>query len=119
MDEVEDLTVDDADGYSRVDTDTVHGVAVGIDMNTACEEKRGGASPGYHVTSLVRHVKNKPRHEFRLIDFEYPAVGRWAKQSSKVVMRKSIEPGVIYSVEDVEDKRKTWNGFAMSKRHAV
>ncbi|KAI8020319.1 Beta-galactosidase 8 [Camellia lanceoleosa] len=53
MDEVEDLTVDDANGYSRVDTDTVHGVAVGIDVNTTCEEKRRGASPGVCCRALV------------------------------------------------------------------
>ncbi|KAL7220899.1 hypothetical protein ACSBR2_013728 [Camellia fascicularis] len=119
MDEVEDLIVDDADGYSRVNTDTVHSVAVGIGVSTTCDGKRGGASPGCHVTSLVRRVKNKPRHEFRLIDFEYPAVGRRAKQSSRVVLHKSTDPGVIYSVEDIVDERKTWNGFARSKRHAV
>ncbi|THG04327.1 hypothetical protein TEA_011039 [Camellia sinensis var. sinensis] len=118
VDEIEDLTVDNADGYVIGDPDVVRGACVGVsDVGTGCGRKIAG--PRTEITSLVRRVKNKPRREFRLSDYEHPGVVGQGKQSSRVMLQKFTEPEVIYTAEDVNVERKTWNGFGMSRRHVV
>ncbi|KAL7160845.1 hypothetical protein ACSBR2_041482 [Camellia fascicularis] len=114
VDEVEDLTVDNADGYVKGHSDAVGGVNVGVfDIGTSCEGKTAASRHRPEITSLVRCVKNKSRCEFRLSDNEYIDVVGRGRHNSRVVLRKSSEPGKIYTVEDVDVEHKTWNGFGM------
>ncbi|KAL7219437.1 hypothetical protein ACSBR2_012485 [Camellia fascicularis] len=121
---VEDLTVDFADvyvrlivsgvegSYSRRNTQSVSsgnvnvGAAV-VGIQAGWEDIIAATSTGPKMTSLVKRVKNKPRWEFRLFDYEYPDIFEQQKVSDNVRLSKSFEPGVIYSVEDVEVERKT------------
>ncbi|KAL7246354.1 hypothetical protein ACSBR2_001461 [Camellia fascicularis] len=70
-------------------------------------DKIAVTSPGHKMTSLIRHIKNKPRREFRLSNYEYLRVIGHGKLSDKVSMCKTSELGVIYNVEDVDVERKT------------
>ncbi|KAL7226293.1 hypothetical protein ACSBR1_021415 [Camellia fascicularis] len=88
-------------GVNIKDGATVIGVEAG------CEHTTAATSSGPKITSLVKRVKNKPRRDFRLSDYEYPGIFGRPQANANVRLGKSIEPGVIYSVEDVEVERKT------------
>ncbi|XP_028096747.1 uncharacterized protein LOC114296636 [Camellia sinensis] len=133
---IEDLTDDFADGIlhttvamgegscSPINAQTVaagnvkDGAAVVV-VEGHCEHPAGATSSGPKITSLVKRVKNKARREFRLSDYEYPGIFGRTQVNTNVRLGKSVEPGVIYSVEDVEVERKTWNGFGLNRRHTV
>lgn len=133
---IEDLTDDFADGNvhttvamgegscSPINAQTVaagnvkDGAAVVV-VEGHCEHTAAATSSGPKITSLVKRVKNKARQEFRLSDYEYPGIFGPTQVNTNVRLGKSVEPGVIYSVEDVEVERKTWNGFGLNRRHTV
>ncbi|CAL5353398.1 unnamed protein product [Camellia sinensis] len=133
---IEDLTDDFADGIvhttvamgegscSPINAQTVaagnvkDGAAVVV-VEGHCEHTAGATSSGPKITSLVKRVKNKARREFRLSDYEYPGIFGRTQVNTNVRLGKSVEPGVIYSVEDIEVERKTWNGFGLNRRHTV
>lgn len=71
------------------------------------------------ITSLVKRVKNKPRREFRLYDYEYTGIFRRNKHNVRLSISKGIEAGVIYNMDDVDMEWKTWNGFGMNRKHEV
>lgn len=93
--------------------------AVVVGVGTGCEHTNAATSFGPKMTSLVKRVKTKPRREVRLSDYEYPAIFGRQQVNANVRLGKSFEPGVIYSVEDVEVEWKTWHGFGMNRRHTV
>ncbi|XP_028106391.1 uncharacterized protein LOC114305498 [Camellia sinensis] len=133
---IEDLTDDFADGIvhttvamgegscSPINAQTVtagnvkDGAAVVV-VEGHCEHTAGATSSGPKITSLMKRVKNKARREFRLSDYEYPGIFGRTQVNTNVRLGKSVELGVIYSVEDVEVERKTWNGFSLNRRHTV
>ncbi|XP_028079654.1 uncharacterized protein LOC114281408 [Camellia sinensis] len=94
------------------------GTAV-VGVGTACEHTNAETISRPKMTSLVKRVKTKPRREFRLSDYEYPVIFGRQQVNANVRLGKSFEPGVIYSAEDVEVKRKIWHGFGMNRRHTV
>ncbi|XP_028053717.1 uncharacterized protein LOC114258061 [Camellia sinensis] len=133
---IEDLTDDFADGIVRTTVARGEGSCSPINAETVAdgnvkdgaavvvveghsEHTAGAASSGPKITSLVKRVKNKARREFRLSDYEYPGIFGRPQVNTNVRLGKSVEPGVIYSVEDVEVERKTWNGFGLNRRHTV
>ncbi|CAL5425838.1 unnamed protein product [Camellia sinensis] len=75
--------------------------------------------PSLDMTSLVRRVKSKARCQFRLSEYDYPNLGGRGKHKWKMGNRETVGPEVIYGVEDVEVGNKTWQGFGMSRKHAV
>ncbi|GMP62293.1 hypothetical protein CsSME_00024449 [Camellia sinensis var. sinensis] len=124
IDSAEDVSFGCADGCKgqNVHSDPVLFAGVGVDVGGVeggCHDNEIEPKPGLKIMSMVRRVKNKPRHEYRLSDYEYPRIVGWGKLSDKVRISKSTEPGVIYAVEDVEVDCKTWNGFGMSRKHVV
>ncbi|KAL7162251.1 hypothetical protein ACSBR2_042684 [Camellia fascicularis] len=115
---IEDLTVDLGHG-NAVPGGNVEIGAVVVAVEAGCEHTTAAPSSGPKITSLVKRVKNKARREFRLSDYEYPGLFGRPQVDANVRLGKLCEPRVIYSVEDVEVKRKTWNGFGMNRRHIV
>ncbi|KAL7171491.1 hypothetical protein ACSBR2_036196 [Camellia fascicularis] len=123
---IEDLTNDFEDGIVHTTVERVEvaggnvkdGAAV-VGVEGHCEHTAAATSSGPKITSLVKRVKNKARREFRLSDYEYPGIFGRPQVNTNVRLGKSFEPGVIYSVEDVEVERKTWNGFGLNRRHTV
>ncbi|XP_028115703.1 uncharacterized protein LOC114313519 [Camellia sinensis] len=121
---IEDLTDDFADGIVHTTVERVEGscsplnaqivaggnvkdgVAV-VCVEGHCEHTAATTSSGPKITSLVKRVKNKARREFRLSYYEYPGIFGRSQVNTNVRLGKSFEPGVIYSVEDVEVQRKT------------
>ncbi|KAL7238675.1 hypothetical protein ACSBR2_004717 [Camellia fascicularis] len=133
---IEDLTDDFADRNVRTTVQGVEGScsprnaetvsggnvkddAAVVGVEGRCEHTAAATSCGPKITSLLKRVKNKERREFRLSDYEYPDIFGRPQVNANVRLGKSFEPGMIYSVEDVEVERKTWNGFGMNRRHTV
>ncbi|KAL7177731.1 hypothetical protein ACSBR2_030990 [Camellia fascicularis] len=121
---IEDLTIDFAHGNVRTTVQGVEGScnprnaqtlsggnvkdgAVVVGVEGRCEHTAAATSSGPKITSLVKRVKNKARQEFRLSDYEYSGIFGRPQVNANVRLGKSFEPGVIYSVEDVEVERKT------------
>ncbi|KAL7260301.1 hypothetical protein ACSBR1_006049 [Camellia fascicularis] len=48
--------------------------AVVVGVGTGCEHTNAATSSGPKMTLLVKRVNTKPRREFRLSDYEYPAI---------------------------------------------
>ncbi|KAL7230843.1 hypothetical protein ACSBR2_009179 [Camellia fascicularis] len=132
MRKVEDLTIDCVehfdnmlDGRADINGSTLglqpvaDNVLVVVRVDYVRNDSTTGNSSGLKMRSMVWHVKNKPRSELRLSDYEYEGVGRRIKQRSKAVVTKGTEPGVTYNIEDVDVDKKTWKGFGMSRKHAV
>ncbi|KAL7210021.1 hypothetical protein ACSBR1_031570 [Camellia fascicularis] len=133
---IKDLTVDFAHGNVRTTVQGVEGScnpqnaqtvsggnvkdgAAVVGVEGRCEHTAAATSSGPKITSLVKRVKNKARREFRLSDYEYPGIFGRPQVNANVRLGKSFEPGVIYSVDDVEVECKTWNGFGMNRRHTM
>ncbi|XP_028122927.1 uncharacterized protein LOC114320037 [Camellia sinensis] len=132
----EDVSITCADGYvcssvARDDCkrnsrsfqallDACDGLDVDVEgTEVVCRDKSSEPSSGPKITSMVRRVKEEPRREYRLCDYEYPNVFGRVKLSDKVRICKSTKPREIYTVEDIDVGRKTWNGFGMTWRHIV
>ncbi|KAL7174730.1 hypothetical protein ACSBR2_033882 [Camellia fascicularis] len=68
------------------------------------------------VSSLVRCVKNKPRCELRLPDYEYPKMVGRGRQVTKICNILVLGQRYVVDIDEVEHERKTWNGFGMTHR---
>ncbi|GMQ03517.1 hypothetical protein CsSME_00049290 [Camellia sinensis var. sinensis] len=71
------------------------------------------------VSSLVFRVKNKPRRELRLADYEYSKMVRRERQVTKICNVSVLGQRYVVNIDEVEHERKTWNVFGMTHRDIV